>query len=264
MPVLFNSLGILGIRFPWKRLCSITVLNCEITTPRVPPFPVGTAFYCQTVHRFRNTTSSYSQVVLKSINIHMHAYIYVPVCILPCVYGVRQEDVITCQIMRRAFAQLQLSTPCAVYHAPSAAPPAHQIISQRAFACSAVSQTPATAFLPSTPKLTTFSYGLSYRLVIAHVSKGWDKLANHFTNPDSLLQPKRRLFSFVLGGRCLCYFYIPTVVSADPPQDYLVSPAEFSVLGIKGCCVIYLFFRLWFVSLSLTSPHATPLPLVQP
>lgn len=77
VPVLFNSLGILGIWFPWKRLCSITVLNREITTPRVPPFPVGTAFYCQTVHRFRNTTSSYSQVVLKSINIHMHACIYI-------------------------------------------------------------------------------------------------------------------------------------------------------------------------------------------
>lgn len=44
----FNSLNISGIWFPWKRLCSATLLNCEIATS----FSVGT-----------NTTHSYSQVV---------------------------------------------------------------------------------------------------------------------------------------------------------------------------------------------------------
>lgn len=61
-----------------------------------------------------------------------------------------------------------------------------------------------------------------------------------------------------------------TVLSADPSRDYLATQAEFSVSGTKGCCVIYLFFAfalfiyLFIVSLPLTYPHATPLPLVQP
>lgn len=85
MSVLFNSLSIFGIWFSWESLCSITVLDCEMATLRVTPICVGTAFYCSIVHRFRNTTSSYFQVFLKSININTHAYIgvcaHAPMCL---------------------------------------------------------------------------------------------------------------------------------------------------------------------------------------
>lgn len=184
---------------------------------------------------------------------------------LPCVCGMCQEDAITCPITWRAFAQLQLSAPCAVYHASLAAPPAHQAISQRAFVCSAVSQIPATAFLPSTPKPAGFSCGLSYAFVKAHVSKGWNKPANHFMTPDSLLQPQRHLFFFILGGRPSLLFlhadcsFCWSIMGLFSASSWIFGPRDQGLLCDLSifCLLPYLFIYLLLAFLWLL-----PMPLL--
>lgn len=121
--------------------------------------------------------------------------------------------------------------------------------------------------------LQTGHFLLSCRFLIANMPKGWNKLANQFTNTISLLQPQRHLVFIIiffifkntntssLGKTesviftCLLFFLLI--------HHKIYSSWIFSLRDHGLLCGLFIFW-LWFVSLSLTSPHATPLPLIQP
>lgn len=110
------------------------------------------------------------------------------------------------------------------------------------------------------------------RFLIANMPKGWNKLPNHFTNIVSLLQPQRHLVFIIiflyikrpilLVGVSLSLLFLHAYYSFCWSTKRHI-PAEFSVSGITGCCVVYLFFGC-DLSVSLWLLPTTPLPLVQP
>lgn len=110
--------------------------------------------------------------------------------------------------------------------------------------------------------IQTGHFLLSCRVLIANMPKGWNKLANQFTNTVSLLQPQRHLVFIII----FLYIKIPillvwvrlNLLFLQAYYSFCWSttrhiPAEFSVSGITGCCVVYLFFGC-DLSVSLPTP----------